>query len=141
MSLRRVLLLCTHNAARSQMAEGLVNHDLRDIWVAQSAGTDPAAKVHPLAIMAMAEVGIDISQQKPKHLRTLAPEAFDSVITVCDNAARTCPAWLGPATHVHHIGVADPSLAKGTDEDRMDAFRRARDDLRERVVAYLIGLE
>lgn len=141
MSHRRVLVLCTGNSARSQMAEGLINHDLAGQWEAFSAGTEPAAAVHPLAIAAMAELSIDISRQRPKHVRTLAGERFDSVITVCDNARRTCPVWLGPATHIEHIGVPDPALATGTDEQRLQVFRESRDELRRRLEGYLATLE
>ena len=140
MSARRVLVLCTGNSARSQMAEGLINHDLAGQWEAYSAGTEPAAGVHPLAIAAMAELGIDISHQQPKHVRTLASEGFDSVITVCDNARKTCPVWLGPSTYSEHIGLPDPVLATGTDEERLQVFRDIRDQLRRRVEEYLATL-
>ncbi len=140
MSARRVLILCTGNSARSQMGEGLINHDLAGQWVASSAGTEPAAAVHVLAITAMAELGIDISHQQPKHVRTLASERFDSVITVCDNARKTCPVWLGPATHIEHIGVPDPARAIGTEAERLQVFRNIRDELRSRLEGYLATL-
>jgi arsenate reductase len=140
MRARRVLVLCSGNSARSQMAEGLINQELGGRWHARSAGTSPAPEVHPLAVQAMAELGIDISQQVPKHISTLASEPFDSVITVCDNALKTCPLWLGPATHIIHIGLADPALAKGTEAERLLVFRRTRDETRERVLGYLDGL-
>jgi arsenate reductase len=76
----------------------------------------------------------------PKHLSTLASEPFDSVITVCDNAGRTCPLWLSPATHITHIGLPDPALATGTEEERLSVFRQTRDDIRERVLGHLDGL-
>lgn len=140
MSQRRVLILCTGNSARSQMGEGLINHDLAGQWVAYSAGTEPAASVHPLAVAAMAELGIDISHQQPKHVRVLASERFDSVITVCDNARKTCPIWLGPATHIEHLGVPDPALATGAEEERLQVFREIRDELRMRLEGYLSTL-
>lgn len=140
MSHRRVLILCTGNSARSQMGEGLINHDLAGQWVAFSAGTEPAAVIHPLAVAAMAELGIDISYQQPKHIRTLASETFDSVITVCDNARKTCPVWLGPAMHIEHIGVPDPALAIGTEAERLQVFREIRDELKSRLEGYLATL-
>jgi len=138
---RQALILCTENSARSQMAEALVNHDLAGRWHARSAGTQPADRVHPLAVRAMAEIGLDIADQVPKHISTVAGERFDSVITVCDNARRSCPAWLGPAVHVTHIEIPDPVLASGDDEQRLEAFRQARDAVRARIVEYLRQLE
>jgi arsenate reductase len=123
------------------MAEGLINRDLADRWLAASAGTHPAMEVHPLAIRAMGEIGIDITKQVPKHLSSLASEPFDTVITVCDNAHKTCPLWLGAATHLEYIGLPDPALATGTEEERLQAFRAVRDEIRVRVLRYLNGLE
>ncbi len=133
---KRVLFLCTGNSARSQMAEGLVNHFLGDRWEAFSAGTHPAGSVHPLAIQAMSELGIDISHHRPKPADTFRDARFDLVVTVCDDAAEQCPVWLGPGRRVH-IGFPDPARATGTPEERLAAFRRARDAIRQKVLGYL----
>jgi arsenate reductase len=98
---KRVLFLCTGNSARSQMAEGLVNHDLGDEWQALSAGIEPAGTVHPLAVRAMAELGIDISRQRSKPVDEFRGREFDLVVTVCDDAAENCPVWLGRGQKVH----------------------------------------
>lgn len=133
---QRVLFLCTGNSARSQMAEGLVRHFLGDRWEPYSAGTHPTGYVHPLAIRAMAELGIDISDQRSKSVEELRDQQFDVVITLCDSAARECPAWLGPGRAIH-MGFPDPAQADGITEDRLDAFRRVRDAIRGRVLEYL----
>jgi arsenate reductase len=118
------------------MAEGLVNHLLDDRWEAFSAGTDPSGYVHPLAIKAMAELGIDISDQRSKSVDEFRDIEFDVVITVCDDAAENCPIWLGPGKR-HHIGFPDPADASGTEQERMEVFRRVRDGLRREVIQYL----
>lgn len=133
---RRVLFLCTGNSARSQMAEGLVNHFLGDRWEAFSAGTHPTGYVHPLAVQAMAELGIDISGQRSKSVDEFRGQNFDVVITLCDSAAQECPVWLGPGRAVH-MGFPDPAQADGVMADRIDAFRRVRDGIREKVLRYL----
>ncbi len=133
---QRVLFLCTGNSARSQMAEGLVNHLLGDRWEAFSAGTHPAGYVHPLAVQAMAELGIDISGQRSKSVEEFRGQNFDVVITLCDSAAQECPVWLGPGRAIH-MGFPDPAQADGVTEDRLDAFRRVRDGIREKVLGYL----
>ncbi len=133
---QKVLFLCTGNSCRSQMAEGLVNHYLGDTWVAFSAGTRPSGYVHPMAIQAMAELGIDISTYRSKSTDGFRDVAFDRVITVCDHAARNCPAWLGKGT-VKHIGFPDPAGADGSDEERLAVFRQVRDGLQKKVFAYL----
>jgi arsenate reductase len=132
----RVLFLCTGNSARSQMAEGLVNHFLGDTWEAFSAGTKPSGYVHPMAIQAMAELGIDISAHRSKSTEECRDVAFDRVITVCDHAAQNCPAWLGKGV-VKHIGFPDPAAAEGSEQERLAVFRQVRDGLREKVFAYL----
>ena len=137
MGTRRVLFLCTGNSARSQMAEGLVNHFLGHRWEAYSAGTAPAGYVHPLAIRAMAELGIDISHQRSKSVDELRDAEFDSVITVCDQAARNCPLWLGPG-RVKHMGFPDPAAAIGSEAERLTVFRQLRDSLRQEVLPYLV---
>jgi arsenate reductase (thioredoxin) len=131
---KRVLVLCTGNSARSQMAEGLINTHLSDTWEAQSAGTEPAEQVHPLAVQAMAEIGIDISEHETKSMRDFFGESFDMVVTVCDNARKSCPAWLGGGL-VEHMGFPDPSLATGSPEERLQVFRDVRDAIQERLLA------
>ena len=140
MAKRSVLFLCTGNSCRSQMAEGLVNHFLSDRWRASSAGTRPSGYVHPLAIEAMAELGIDISDQRSKSVDEFRDADFDVVITVCDAAAENCPLWLGSG-RVHHIGFPDPADASGTKEERLAVFRQVRDGLRRHVFRYLRELE
>ena len=131
----KVLFLCTENACRSQMAEGLVNHDLAGRVQAFSAGVRPS-RVNPRAIKVMAEIGIDIGHHRSKSVDELAGEHFDLVITVCDQAAQQCPMFPGDA-EVMHIGFPDPAKATGTEEEIMTVFRRVRNDLREHLVPLL----
>jgi len=140
MGKRQVLFLCTGNSCRSQMAEGLVNCLPSDRWEAFSAGTAPSGYVHPLAIEAMAELGIDISDQRSKSVEEFREYGFDVVITVCDDAAENCPVWLGSG-RVRHIGFPDPADASGTEDERLEVFREVRDGLRHRVSEYLKNLE
>ena len=134
---KRVLFLCTGNSARSQMAEGLVNHYLGDEWQAYSAGTKPAGYVHPLAVQVMAELGIDTSRQRSKSTDEFRDKELDSVVTVCDDAAENCPVWLGNGRKVH-IGFEDPARAVGSDEERLAVFRRVRDEMRRELFALLV---
>jgi len=122
------------------MAEGLINHFLGDRWEAFSAGTHPAGYVHPLAVQAMAELGIDISGQRSKSVEEFQDQPFDVVITLCDSAAQECPVWLGPGRAIH-MGFPDPAQADGIVEDRLEAFRRVRDGIREKVLGYLERME
>jgi arsenate reductase (thioredoxin) len=133
----RVLFLCTHNSARSQMAEGLLRHLAGDRFEAMSAGTE-ATHVRPLAIGAMEEVGIDISGQESKTLERYLEEPFDYVITVCDDANDTCPFFPGASTRLHW-SFEDPSKAQGSEEERLTVFRRVRDGIRDRVQAELLN--
>ena len=139
MEKKRVLFLCTGNSARSQMAEGLVNHFLGDRWEAYSAGTAPTGHVHPLAIRAMAELGMDVSSQRSKSVDELRDTEFDLVITVCDNAARNCPLWLGSGL-VKHIGFPDPATATGSEDEQLGVFRQVRDGIRQEVMHCLEGM-
>jgi arsenate reductase len=132
MNRKRVLFLCTGNSARSQMAEGLVNHFLSDSWEAYSAGTKPSGYVHPLAVQAMAELGIDISKQRSKSVDEFRHTDFERVISVCDHAAKTCPVWLGKGK-TKHIGFPDPAAADGTESQRLRVFRQVRDGLHQRI--------
>jgi arsenate reductase len=130
----RVLVLCTGNSARSQMAEGLINAQLADRFVAQSAGTQPAGYVHAQAIAALREIGIDISDHRSKSIDEFKGTAFDVVITVCDNAAENCPVWLGQGQRVH-IGFPDPAAAPP--DRQAQQFRAVRDAIQDRLLDYL----
>jgi arsenate reductase len=130
---KRVLILCTGNSCRSQMVEGWVDHLLADRWEARSAGTHPAAAVHPLAVRAMAEVGIDISGAVPKHLEQYLDERWDLVVTVCDSAREECPYFPGGREQIH-VGFPDPVLAEGCEEERFAVYRAVRDDIRARLI-------
>ena len=118
------------------MAEGLVNHYLSNEWQAYSAGTRPSGYVHPMAIQAMAELGIDISKNHSQSTDDFRLKKFDLVVTVCDNAAEDCPVWLGEG-EVVHISFPDPAEATGTEEEKMMLFRSVRDDIPRRVFYYL----
>ena len=132
----RLLVLCTGNSCRSQMAEGLVNHLRGDTWVARSAGTKPAERVHPLAVRAMAEAGIDISAAVPQRVDAVLGEPWDLVVTVCDSAQETCPVFPRPVPKLH-LPFFDPALATGSEEERMAVFRRVRDEIREVLLPAL----
>ena len=134
---RKVLFLCTHNSARSQMAEGLLRQLAGDRFEAFSAGTE-ATRVRPLAIRAMEEIGVDISGQESKTLDRYLGEPFDYVITVCDEANEACPFFPGASTRLHW-SFEDPSRAEGLEEERLMVFRKVRDDLRERIEQDLVS--
>ena len=133
---KRVLILCTGNSCRSQMAAGWVNRLLGGCWEAHSAGTRPADRVHPLAVRAMAEVGIDISGSVPTRVERFLDEAWDLVVTVCDSAKETCPLFPRPVEQIH-VSFPDPAEVAGSDEERMAAFRAVRDDIRARLLPEL----
>ena len=118
------------------MAEGLVKHYMRKKWKAYSAGTQPEAGVHPLAIKVMAEIGANISKYKSKTTEKFRKKNLDLVITVCDSAAEECPVWLHSG-NVVHISFPDPAEATGTEEEKMRLFRAVRDDIHRRVFYYL----
>jgi arsenate reductase len=132
----RVLFICTHNSARSQMAEGLLRQLGSDRFEVFSAGTE-ATFVRPLAIKAMAELGIDISKQQSKKLDRYLDEPFDDVITVCDTAAETCPIFPG-AAHRRHWSLEDPSKATGSGDEQLAVYRRVRDKIRSRIEQELL---
>lgn len=132
----RVLFVCTHNSARSQMAEGFLRTIGGDAFEAASAGTE-ARGLHPFAIQAMAEVGIDIAMQESKTVDRLLDQTFDLVITVCDEAAEACP-FFPNARERRHWSFPDPSLATGTDEQRFARFAEIRDMIAERIVDELV---
>ncbi len=132
---KRILILCTGNSCRSQMAEGFLKSFDRNLEV-YSAGTFPAGKVHPRAIAVMKEVGIDISQARSKGVDQFLDKEFDYVITVCDHAKETCPVFTGKVKHRLHIGFDDPVEAVGSEEYVMAEFRRVRDEIRDRFYHF-----
>ncbi len=131
----RVLILCTGNSARSQMAEGLLRTLAGNQFEVFSAGSKPSV-VHPLAIQVMDERAIDIHDQRSKHLNELITQPFDYVITVCDNAAETCPIFPGRAQRIHW-SFPDPALVEGSDEERLQAFRDTRDAIEQQLKGWL----
>jgi arsenate reductase (thioredoxin) len=132
----RVLVLCTGNSARSQMAEGWLRR-LGDGRVeAFSAGTKPASAVNPLAVRVMGEVGIDLSGQRPKSVEGFLGQPLDYVITVCDDAAEACPVFPGPVQRIHW-SFQDPAKVEGDEQARLAAFRQVRDGLRDRLQSFL----
>ena len=132
---RRVLILCTHNSARSQMAEGLLRHLGGDRFEVESAGTE-ATRVNPLAIRAMQENGIDLTSHSSKTLDRFLNDRWDYVITVCDSANERCPLFPGAAARIHW-SFDDPSAAKGTEDERLATFRRVRDEIAARLTRWL----
>jgi arsenate reductase len=128
---RKVLFLCTGNSCRSQMAEAIVNTHYSKEWRAFSAGTRPAGIVHPMAIQALHEIGIE-HHGESKDVGQFRNNDFDLVITVCDDANEECPVWLGKGRHAH-LGFRDPAKAKGTDDERLAAFRQVRDEMLEKI--------
>lgn len=127
----RVLILCTGNSARSQMAEGLLRHDAGESYQVFSAGTKPSY-VRPEAIAVMHEIGIDISRQRSKSLDEFAGHEFDCVITVCDNARESCPVFTAGTKRIH-CSFEDPAAVSGSEDERLAAFRHIRDELRSRL--------
>jgi arsenate reductase (thioredoxin) len=137
MEKRRVLFVCTHNSARSQMAEGMLNAWAGDRFEAFSAGTE-ATGVKPETIEVMNEIGIDISHHRSKAVDEFRGKAFEWFITVCDEAQQNCPVLPG-VTDVAHWSIEDPSAAEGTPEERIEAFRRARDRVRDRLHIFMLA--
>ena len=129
MEKERVLILCTGNSARSQMAEGLLRHDAGDRFEVESAGTKPS-QVRPEAIAVMKEVGIDIFGHRSKSVDEFAGRNFYYVLTVCDNAQESCPIFPGHANRLHH-NFDDPAAVQGSEEERLGVFRRVRDEIRD----------
>ena len=132
---RRVLILCTGNSARSQMAEGLLRHDGGERFEVFSAGVSPS-RVRPEAVEAMREVGIDISGQRSKSVEEFAGQAFDYVITVCDNAREQCPFFPAETKRIHW-SFDDPAATTGDDEARLAVFRRVREEIRAQLVEFI----
>ena len=129
---QKVLFICTHNSARSQMAEGLLRALYGDQYDVYSAGTQPT-KVNPYAVKVMSEIGIDISNHRSKNVREFFGMKFDYVVTVCDHARETCPFFPGGKKYLHK-GFLDPSNFKGTDEEKLRMFRRVRDEIRDWII-------
>jgi arsenate reductase (thioredoxin) len=134
MEKKRVLILCTGNSARSQMAEGLLRHDAGERFEVESAGTKPGI-VRPEAIAVMKELGIDISGHRSKHVDEFEGLRFDYVITVCDNARESCPVFFGAAKRVHQ-SFDDPAELKDSERERLTVFRRVRDELRRYLAEF-----
>lgn len=133
---QNVLFLCTHNSARSQMAEGLLRHLAGERFEVHSAGTE-ATHVRPLAIAAMREIGVDISGQESKTLQRYLGEPFEYVVTVCDDANEACPVFPGAKERLHW-SFEDPSRATGSEEERLAMFRRVRDEIQARIEEELV---
>ncbi|WP_146856260.1 arsenate reductase ArsC [Brevifollis gellanilyticus] len=133
-----ILILCTGNSCRSHLAEGILRRALGADYTVVSAGSKPAGYVHPLAIQAMAEIGIDISAHRSKHLNEFLTQDIETVITVCGNADQACPMFPGQMNR-HHWGFDDPAHATGTEEDQMRVFRRVRDEILKVFEAYASG--
>ncbi|MGB9745415.1 MAG: arsenate reductase ArsC [Bacteroidales bacterium] len=135
----KVLILCTGNSCRSQMAHGFLQSFGPELQVF-SAGTEPAAQVNPKAIAVMKEAGIDISHHTPTHVKKYLDQEWDYVITVCDDANETCPAFLGKVKHRLHFGFEDPSKATGSEEFIWNEFRRIRDMIRQKFYEFYKSL-
>ncbi len=136
MTRKRILFICVHNSARSQMAEGFVNTLYADRYQAFSGGVEPTA-VHPMAVRAMAEVGIDISGQRSKSIDEFLDQPFDYVVMVCDDSQTGCPFFPGGNEYVPHA-FADPAACTGTDEEVLACFRKSRDEIRAWVEEFFI---
>ena len=134
----KILILCTGNSCRSQMAEGFLQSFDRKIQVF-SAGTEPAARINTTAVKVMAEDGIDISDHTPKSVDLYLNEEWDYVITVCDNAKEVCPYFAGKVKHRLHMGFEDPSHFKGTDEQILNEFRNIRDEIKNAFYEFYKG--
>ena len=138
MNKQKVLFICTHNSARSQMAEGLLRHLAGERFEVESAGTE-ATHVRPLAIEAMRELGIDISGHRSKTIESLGDQHFDVAVTVCDSANEACPIFPG-STRRLHWSFDDPSAATGSDDERLAVFRRVRDEIRAKIEEFVAGV-
>jgi arsenate reductase len=136
--MKRILILCTGNSCRSQMAEGFLK-SFNPHWEVHSAGTKPSDKVHPNAVRVMKEAGVDISGSQPKTADPFIAQPFDYVITVCDHAKETCPVFTGMVEHRLHIGFDDPAEATGTEEEILFEFRRIRDEIRNRFYEFYLA--
>lgn len=129
--MKRILILCTGNSCRSQMAEGFLKSFDPSLEV-HSAGTIPSSQVHPKAVQVMQEIGVDIGSGYPKNVDQFLEQAFDYVITVCDSAKESCPVFMGEVKHNLHLGFDDPATATGSEAEILAEFRRIRDEIRQR---------
>ena len=136
---KNVLILCTGNSCRSQMAEALINNKLTNSWQAFSAGTEPAGFVHPLALKVLEEIGIR-HQGRSKTITELFDQDFDLVITVCEEAAENCPSWLGQSRRAQ-ISFPDPAKADGSQAEKLAVFRTVRDEIILKLLGYLENIE
>ena len=134
---KRVLILCTGNSARSQMAEGLLRHDAGERFEVFSAGTKPS-RVRPEAVSVMRELGIDISGHRSKSVDEFRGQPFDYVLTVCDNARESCPIFPGKAVTIHH-SFEDPAARQGSEQERIATYRRVRDEIRQYLHSLALG--
>ena len=133
-----ILILCTGNSCRSHLAEGILRAALGEKFNVQSAGSNPAGYVHPLAIQIMAEIGLDISGHRSKHLQEFLTQEVETVITVCGNAEQACPMFPGQANR-HHWGFDDPAKFEGSEAEKLQGFRRVRDKIKIIFEAYAAG--
>jgi arsenate reductase len=133
-----ILVLCTGNSCRSHLGEGLLRAAAGDLFNVVSAGSKPAGYVHPLAIVAMKEIGIDISGHRSKHMKEFMEQTVETVITVCGNADQDCPIFPGQLNR-HHWPFYDPAHATGTDEEKLAVFRQVRNEIRRVFTAYADG--
>lgn len=133
-----ILILCTGNSCRSHLAEGILRTAAGDLLDVQSAGSNPAGCVHPLAIRVMKEIGIDISSHRSKHMNGFLSQSVETVITVCDDANQACPAFPGQVNR-HHWDFYDPARATGTEDEKLAVFRRVRDEIKRVFEAYAAG--
>ncbi|MDX1990911.1 MAG: arsenate reductase ArsC [bacterium] len=133
---KRVLVLCTGNSARSQLAEALINARRGEQWEAFSAGTEPAKQVNPYALRVLDELGINAHNSRPKSMMEFQGQAFDLVLTVCDDAAENCPFWPGQGRRVH-VGFPDPAKAEGSDTEILNAFRSVAEGIETRILPLL----
>ena len=135
-----VLILCTGNSCRSHLAEGILRRAAGDLISVASAGSKPAGYVHPLAIKALAEIGIDISTHRSKHLNEFLEQQIQTVTTVCGKADQVCPLFPGQVNR-YHWGFDDPAQATGSEAEQFEVFRRVRDEIRRVFEAYAAGLK
>src|SRR3954470_21710044 len=133
-----VLILCTGNSCRSHLAEGILRRAAGNVLDVQSAGSNPAGYVHPLAIAVMAEIGIDISQHRSKHMNEFLQQPIETVITVCGKADQACPIFPGQLNR-HHWAFDDPAHATGSEAEKLAVFRRVRDEIKRTFEAYAAG--
>ncbi len=133
-----ILILCTGNSCRSHLAEGILRAAASDILNVQSAGSNPAGYVHPLAVQVMQEIGIDISTHHSKHMNEFHSQSIETVVAVCGNADQACPMFPGQINR-HHWGFDDPAHATGTEEEKLAVFRRVREEIKMVFDAYAAG--